>query len=162
MAVNLKFVLALIITVFPIFALSQTPTNKNRLEEFLIWKMSDELKLTSKEEKEFSKIIKELNAKKNILNIELTTQLKKISEIKDSTDRKKVLKSYRKSLVEYNGLSVEEFDRMQVLLGDERLSSYLLFKQDLGDKLKNMLTNSEAQDPKQLKELPEPKVIREK
>ncbi len=159
---NLKFVLALIITVFPIFALSQTPTNKNRLEEFLIWKMSDELKLTSKEEKEFSKIIKELNAKKNILNIELTTQLKKISEIKDSTDRKKVLKSYRKSLVEYNGLSVEEFDRMQVLLGDERLSSYLLFKQDLGDKLKNMLTNSEAQDPKQLKELPEPKVIREK
>ena len=162
MAVNLKFVLALIITVFPIFALSQTPTNKNRLEEFLIWKMSDELKLTSKEEKEFSKIIKELNTKKNILNIELTTQLKKISEIKDSTDRKKVLKSYRKSLVEYNGLSVEEFDRMQVLLGDERLSSYLLFKQDLGDKLKNMLTNSEAQDPKQLKELPEPKVIREK
>lgn len=159
---NLKFVSAIIIIVFPILAFSQTNANKNKLEEFLIWKMSDELKLTSKEEKEFSKIIKELNSKKNNLNTELAVQLKKISETKESVERKKILKTYRKSLVDYNGLSVEEFDRMQSLLGDEKLTAYLLFKQDLGDKLKNMLTNSESQDLKQPKELPEPKVIREK
>lgn len=159
---NFKFVTAIIIILIPIFALSQTSSNKNRLEEFLIWKMSDELKLTSKEEKEFSKIIKELNSKKNNLNSELALQLKKVAEAKESSERKKFLKSYRKALSDYNGLSVEEFDRMQGLLGDEKLSAYLLFKQDLGDKLKNMLTNSEAQEFKQIKELPEPKVIREK
>lgn len=156
---KLSAYLVIIFLGLPFVAHAQTQS-KSRLEEFLIWKMSDELKLTAKEEKKFSQILKELNQKKNNLNQNLSSQLKSLSDSKTAAERKKNLKDYRKTLVDFNGVSVEELDKMQSLLGDERVIAYLQFKQDLGEKLKNMLTNPEAKEPEPAKKLPEPKIIR--
>lgn len=133
---------------------------RNQLEELLIWKMSDELKLSASEEKKFADIIKELNLKKAVLNRSLQDSIEKMKKI-SSKDADAELSRYRKALVSYNQLSEEEFDKMKPLLGPERMAQYLNIKQDLTNRIKSMLLNPETIEKTRPK-LPQPKLIEEK
>lgn len=132
---------------------------RNQLEELLIWKMSDELKLNTGEEKKFTETIRSLNARKAELNLALQVSIEKMGKA-DTKAKEAELLHYRKTLVGYNRLSEEEFDRLKPLLGADRFVQYLLIKQDLTNRIKSMLANPEAAKPKS--SLPQPKVIEEK
>ena len=136
------------------------PTEKsksNKMEELFIWKISDELKLSTSEEKKFADLFKDLNKKKADLlrqQDEIINQLSKAS-VKAQKD---LLKSYRRLLEDQNKLSTSEFDSMKKQLGDERLGKYFVVKRDLTNKVKLLLTDkSEKKDS----QLPPPKVIEE-
>lgn len=129
---------------------------KNQLEELFIWKTSDELKLSAAEEKKFTDLVKSLNKKKSELNQSLHDSVDKIAGAK-TKEKEAELAKYRKDLGAYNKISEEEFDKLKVILGTERLAQYLKLKQDLTGRIKTMLANPEgAKAPE--KKLPAPKV----
>ena len=66
-----KFTSLLLLIVCPLQIVASTAEvdlKKSHLEDIFIWKMSDELKLTAKQEREFTEINKLLNKKKSELN----------------------------------------------------------------------------------------------
>ncbi|MGZ3768354.1 MAG: hypothetical protein ACXVCP_03765 [Bdellovibrio sp.] len=136
---------------------------KNQLEELLIWKMSDELKLTSVEEKKFTDILKELNKKKTDLNHSMQSSVDKMAKANSAKQKESELVSYRKSLQNYSRINEEEFDRLKPVLGADRMIQYLVIKQDLTNRIKTMLINPEANSKDSSnKSLPQPKLIEEK
>ncbi|UYL09039.1 hypothetical protein B9G69_000425 [Bdellovibrio sp. SKB1291214] len=125
----------------------------------MIWKMSDELKLTANEEKKFSEIIKDLNKKKADLNRTLQSSLDTLVSSKDAKKRESEFASYKKTLQAFNKISEDELDKLKSLLGTERTIQYLQIKQDLATRIKATLTNPDATMKDEKKPLPAPKVI---
>ncbi len=145
----------------PLHAAPDAETKKTYIEDIFIWRMSDELKLTADEEKKFTEIQKRLNKQKAELN-------KQIQEVTASLEiaTEKKLKTLRKSIKEYNQISLDEFDAMKKLLGSKKFALYLQVRSDLTNKVKTLLTGEKPTD-KDKKEnesskLPPPQVILEK
>ncbi|XGC81480.1 hypothetical protein ACES2L_03150 [Bdellovibrio bacteriovorus] len=137
---------------------SQAAEKNQQLEELLIWKMSDELKLGSVEEKKFSELIKQLNKRKSEIGQSLNESIQSMSKAVTPKQKEEGLAKYRKHLQNYGKVSEEEFDRLKTLLGNERMIQYLAIKQDLTNRIKTMLVRPEA-NSKPSKSLPQPKVI---
>lgn len=121
-------------------------TNKaKQVEDLFIWKISDELKLSVKEEKSFSEIIRKLNKEK----LDLTNQMDQLTiELKDQKDNKKnqqILKKYKVSIQKYGLTSVQEIDKIEKLIGSERTAKYIVLKNDFTSKLKQLLSTSTDQ-----------------
>lgn len=135
---------------------------RNQLEELLVWKMSDELKLNTQEEKKFTDIVKDINKRKSQFTQELQASLDKMSKAATIKEKDLELGRYRKSLQSYGRMSEEEFDKLKTLLGSERMVQYLQIKQDLTNRIKSMLVNPESTPAKTAKPLPQPKLIEEK
>lgn len=141
-------------------------TKKNSVEDLFIWKVSDELKLSAQEEKKFSEIHRNLNKRKS----ELSLALEKLSfeRQKNASLTKaqinQTLKSYKSTLIEYNKLSVTEFEQMKKLLGESKFLDYLALKQDITAKLKLLVLGSDkkSESSSESKTLPPPQVIEEK
>lgn len=135
---------------------------KNKFEELFIWKLSDDLKLTVVEEKKFSEFIRDLNDKKTQINNEIDVTVQDIAKAINSKnqnknrDIEKLLTQYRKNIKNYNDLSLKELDGVQKIVGQERTAQYLVFKSDLTNKLKQLLSPTEKNS-----NLPPPKVIQE-
>jgi hypothetical protein len=155
--------LLILISLFSINAYSnnEAELKKSHLEDIFIWKISDELKLTANEEKQFTDINKALNKKKSELN-------KKIQEAVQSlkaSDSEAQLKSYKKLIQDYNQLTLTEFESIKQLLGTKRFISYLKIKNELTTKIKSILIGDKLADNKRdasAKPLPPPKIIIEK
>lgn len=126
----------------------------------MIWKISDELKLTSKDEKKFSEIFKKLNQKKNELNRSMQETISK-AEAQSEKAISQSLQSYRKQLSDYNKLSEQEFDELKKIFGSTKMIQYLRIKQDLNARLKSILSQGEA-GTKSPSQLPQPRIIEEK
>lgn len=141
------------------FAANETDARKTHLEDIFIWKMSDELKLSAREEKQFTDISKDLNRKKTELNHEIQQLTASLPESASEAE----LRRYKKLLQQYSQISVEEFESMKKLLGDKRLVSYLKIKSELTSKMKSILIGEKTSDKKEeTKNLPAPKVIVER
>lgn len=136
-------------------------TKRNQLEELFIWKMSDELKLTSSEEKKFTEIVKNLNKKKAELNQSLQASIEQMGKAPTVKKKEEELNHYRKDLQTFNRLSEDEIDQMKILLGVERTVRYLQFKQDIANRIKATLANPDSPLKVEKKVLPPPKVIEE-
>lgn len=141
----------------------QSKNEKNKFEELLIWKLSDDLKLTVGEEKKFSQWMRDLNHKKNEINGQIEELVQSLAELNSNNknslkknENEKLLIEYRRLLKSYNELSIKEVDNLQKIIGVEKTGQYLVFKSDLTNKLKQMLTPNEKSAP-----LPPPKVIQE-
>lgn len=143
---------------------AQTPETgtpkSSKLEELLIWKLSDELRLTTAEEKKFSEAVRDLSARKTTLGQRLEKELDLLKNAKTPADRKKRLKTYRTTLQELQKLPVDEIDHLEAILGTERLAKYLDVKADLVGKVKALLIEkAEHKDGGQA--LPPPKIREE-
>jgi len=123
----------------------------NRMEDLFLWKISEELKLTVKEEKELTKLIQELNQKK--------TKISRNMDLLVANSKSTHLEKYRNLLTEYNQISVLELDGVKKILGPEKTMKYFFVKNELSQKIKVMLSGGSE---KGKKNLPEPKVIEEK
>lgn len=132
---------------------------RNQLEELMIWKMSDELKLTSIEEKKFSEILKNLNEEKANLNLSLQKSVDSMTKASSTKAKEAELGNYRKLLQSYGKLSEQEIDRLKPVLGVDRLVQYLNVKQELTNKIKTLLSSEGSGSGKPL---PSPKIIEEK
>ncbi len=142
---------------------SKNRAKKNYLEDIFIWKISDELKLTAKEEKSFSEIIKNLNQKKTDLNRKIQTEL----EALNSKAADVQLKKYRQLLQEYNQLTITEFDSVKKIFEAQKFIQYLKLKNELTNKMKSILAgehsdSSKSSESSSDKKLPLPRVIIEK
>ncbi|WP_413613149.1 hypothetical protein [Bdellovibrio sp. HCB-110] len=155
------FVFILIASIGALPTAATAAEKRNQLEELLIWKMSDELKLTPVEEKKFTDIVQGLNKKKSELNQSLQTSIELMNKAATAKSKDEELGRYRKTLQNYARLSEEEFDKLKPLLGAERMVQYLHIKQDLTNRIKTMLANPETQKG-QKAPLPQPKLIEEK
>jgi hypothetical protein len=129
----------------------------NKMEALFIWKISDELKLSTTEEKKFSDFFHDLNQKKADLLKEQDEAINRLAKEAQKA-QKDILKGYRRLIEDYNKMQLSEFDGVKKMLGDEKLAKYLQIKRDLTNKVKNLL--SEKTDKKD-SHLPPPKVIEE-
>ena len=140
---------------------SATEARKTHLEDIFIWKMSDELKLSAKEEKEFTEILKKLNKEKSELNKKIQMMADDLTEnTPDAT-----LKAYKKLIQDYNQCAIKEFEAVQKLLGNKKFVQYLKVKNELSNKMKSILIGEKVSTDKRetaSKPLPKPKVIVEK
>lgn len=155
----LVLILSLVSVIHPRVGFAET--KRNQLEELFIWKMSDELKLTSSEEKKFTDIVKTLNKKKADLNQTLQTSIEQMGKAPTLKKKEEELSRYRKDLQAFNRLSEEEVDQIKHLLGVERTIQYLQFKQDIANRIKATIANPDAPLKIEKKPLPAPKVIEE-
>lgn len=153
-----------ILSCLPVYAQSAAaPTvKKNSVEDIFIWKVSDELKLSATEEKKFADIHRDLNKQK----MQFATQLQKLSfQSKENpqlpqSQASNIIKNYKKTLIAYNNLSVQELDQMKALLGDKKFLDYLAIKQDINLKLKSLVLGEESKT--KATKLPPPQIIEEK
>lgn len=157
------FYLAVVI-ISPVVSFANTDgevnAKKTYLEDIFIWKMSDELKLSAKDEKAFTEIHKSLNKQKSELNRQIQEKIISFKEVTGENELKKL----RQLLNEYNQLSLKEFDSVKKLLDSKKFVSYLKIKSELTNKMKSMLIGDRNGDKKDAtgKKLPDPKVIVEK
>jgi hypothetical protein len=146
---------------FNLFSVASLAAEKrNQLEELLIWKLSDELKLNSAEEKKFSEILKKLNENKADLNQSLQKSIEAMSKASTPKAKEAELTLYRKLVQNYAKLSEQEIDQLKPLLGVDRMVQYLNVKQDLTNKIKTLLSSENSSNG--TKPLPSPKIIEEK
>ncbi|MES2801471.1 MAG: hypothetical protein V4654_03180 [Bdellovibrionota bacterium] len=161
----MSFFTVLLLSLFlclPLHAQSAPTPKKNSVEDIFIWKVSDELKLSAFDEKKFADIHRDLNKQK----LQLATQLQKLSfQSKENpqlpqSQASNIIKDYKKTLIAYNNLSLQELDKMKALLGDKKFLDYLAIKQDINLKLKSLVLgeDSKAKPAK----LPPPQIIEEK
>ena len=136
---------------------NEAEVKKTHLEDIFIWKMSDELKLTAQEERQFTDINKQLNRKKSEINRKIQSSVQSLSE----ADSDIALKKHKKLIQEYNDLSVSEFESIKKLLGTKKFISYLKLKNELNSKVKSILIGEKSidRDEHRSKVLPPPKVI---
>lgn len=139
---------------------STITSKKNYLEDIFIWKISDELKLSPKEEKLFSETTKKLNKKKFELMKEIQASVATFGDKTGEGD----LKKYRHLLQEYNQLSVEEFDSVKKIFSPQKMVQYLKVKSELNTKMKSLLAGDSGDDKSSAtnKKIPKPQVIIEK
>lgn len=139
-------------------ATSENEIRRNHIEDIFIWKISDELKMTVKEEKAFTEINKSLNKKKYDLNRQIQDLAQQLSDKTPQLETK--LKEYRKLLLEYNELSLTEYDSIKKLLGSQKFADYIRVKSELNAKLRSILAGERNPDKKEANvKLPPPKVI---
>lgn len=137
----------IIISLISSFSHATETPKKNQVEDIFIWKISDELQLTAKQEKEFGDIHRTLNKKK----FELTEGLKKIqTDIRisqpplTSSEQSKLIQKNRQLLLKLNQLNIDEFDSMKKLLGSQKFLSYLFLKQEINAKFKSIVLGRNA------------------
>lgn len=137
-----------------------TEARKTHLEDIFIWKMSDELKLSAKEEKAFTEVLKKLNKEKSELNKKIQMMA---DDLNDNTSEA-TLKTYKKLIQDYNQCSIKEFEAIQKLLGNKKFVQYIKVKNELSNKMKSILIGEKVSEKRETasKPLPKPKVIVEK
>lgn len=118
---------------------------KNNLEELIIWKLSDELKLPAETEKNFTEALRKFNEKKSQTSKTLDGQIEVLKKTKIEKDRQLWLDRYRKSLVDYNALVLDEHDEIKKILGNEKYVHYLELKGDLTNKIKNLMLSKDPE-----------------
>ena len=158
-----QIILTAVIILFfsiPAFTLNETEARKSHLEDIFIWKISDELKLSAREEREFTEISKSLNRKK----AELNRQIQELTQNLSETVTESQLRQYKKLLQQYNDVSITEFESIKKIFGPRKFVSYLKIKNELTSKMKSILVGEKVSDKKEINTivLPVPKVIVER
>lgn len=139
-------------------ATAEVDKQVKKFEDLFIWKISDELKLTQKEEKVVAEIVKDTNKKKQQSNSELEALYKKMNEETTESGKKTAFNKIRALHKAQLNITLEELDRLNKGVGLKRLGQYLEVKRDLSEKIKNVWSQPDKKNEK----LPPPKVIEEK
>lgn len=122
---------------------SSSPTDRNRFEEMFIWKMSEELDLEVKEEKKFSDIIKLNNRLRVQITVDTEEALKKLSSAQDKKTKENLLADYKKLLTKNSQVMVDELDQLTKELGTDKAARYLILKNEMVQKLRNLVMSSD-------------------
>lgn len=141
-------------------AVAETKT-RTRLVELFAWKVSDVLNLTPAEETQFTALYRDLSTRRLKAGEDLDKLVREIEKNKDSKSLDELIRKYRSSLAQYNSLQEQEISEIQKLLGTQRLAKYIVLKDQLGQKLKDYISQPTSQKQDGGTELGEPKVIKD-
>jgi len=157
----------------PVWAQSPSPVlpkENSRVEELMIWQISESLDLPVKLEAKLSQLIHELNSKKSELSRNVETSLKALEGQKDAAATQLALRQYRRALQAYGDISLQEVDRMRELLGHQKAAQYFLVKGNFTNRIRQLLGSGQRLDaPNSMEQgrsdrtgpLSEPKLIEE-
>jgi hypothetical protein len=112
---------------------------KTKLEQLFLWKISEELKLSIKEEKQLGEIIQDLDHQRQELSEKIQEQIKEMSLEKNPAKLEKALLQYKKNLKLQAELNTDEIDRVKKALGVSKAAQYLFVKSELSIKVKGLL-----------------------
>lgn len=134
--------------------------SRERLQQLLIWKVSDSLNLTSKEESKLTSAIETTAKEKQEAGLEMQKIIQKLKAKKKNATA--LLEDYENALAKYHKAQEAELKRISKALGSERAAKYLVIKNEFGDKLKSVLSqiNTPEEKPKP-KKLKDPQIIEE-
>lgn len=138
----LHFVVFISVTTFvsSVFAAAQS-----RVDEIVLWKISEELALSPVLEKKFTGALLALNEEKSKLNVQMDEQIKKISE---AVARKKptgaLVKEYRALLKRLALLNASEVEKLTPILGEDKMAKYIVLKSEINQRLKTLILSNEA------------------
>jgi alanyl-tRNA synthetase len=113
--------------------------HSTRVEELFIWKISEELKLSVKEEKEVASLIKDLNQRKSDANEKIEALVQKQMAAEGDSTASSFVKDYRIAINNYNKISVDEIDRIQKILPKAKVAKYFVVKSDLSKRIRGLL-----------------------
>ena len=140
----------------------------SRVDELFIWKISEELKLSVKEEKEISNLITELNNRKTSSNERIDGIIKSLAMADSDQQAQKFLKDYKGALLDYNKISVDEVAQVQKVLPKSKAAKYFVVKSDLSKRIRSLLSAPERSHERQwertkVEKIPlgDPKIIEE-
>lgn len=122
----------------------ESSPKKSQIDDVFLWKVSDQLKLSLKKEKELSEILKNSNQAKASLNLKIQDTIDSLSKIKEEKKRKLLLSEYRRQLKAHSDLNLKELDQLQKVLGEKDLAQYLVLKQEFAEKIKNLLIQEKS------------------
>lgn len=128
---------------------------KERLHQLFLWKVSDQLGLSSQEEAKFKKTYLALVDERARHNKNMKSVCGQMAKAKGSK-AKALVKKYRQMLRDREKLQEKELDEVGKIIGQTRLAQYIVFKQKLTNRMTTML-GSEPHD----KVKREPRVISE-
>jgi hypothetical protein len=117
-------------------ALSDT---SKKVEDLFIWKVSDELKLSTKQEQQFSKMIRDLGAQKAEISEKIQKNILALS-LKKGKGLRVALTDYKKSLKELNQINLREIELIEGQFGPEKAAQYIQLKQTLAEQIKSALS----------------------
>jgi hypothetical protein len=89
---------------------------------------------------ELLKLFKELSKRKQELSEKAEEQIESILKQPNPDRRKKMIEEYRGTLVELGQIQVQEVERFSKVLGDEKFVQYLAAKQELGKKIRTLVS----------------------
>jgi hypothetical protein len=138
----MKRLVVLFVIFFPLFSFATS----NRVEDLFIWKVSEELKLTVKQEGQFSAMVKDFNQRRSDLNQKIEQALASLKTVNNETNKseaKKKLSDYKSLLSQYQKLALSEVDKAEAVLGTEKAARYFVIKADLTAQLKNALSEKD-------------------
>jgi hypothetical protein len=113
---------------------------KLRLQQLLVWKISDKLNLDAEEEEKFSSMFSRLGQKRNKINSELQEVVEELSSAKSAGKSDKLLIKYEKKLKAYHAVQLEEIREAKKILGFKRAAKYISLKSKLLENLKSMFS----------------------
>jgi hypothetical protein len=106
--------------------------------------VSDELKLDQATEQKLSTIVKDLGSKKSKMSEDLAVI---VEELRNANTKKRgsLLLKYEENIRNYSRLNQNEFTQLRSLLGDARLSRYLVLKSDFAQKMRDLVSAKEIE-----------------
>lgn len=119
---------------------------RERLNKIFYWHLSDDLKLTAKQEKEMTVVIQEISARRQSAidaREAALEDLRKLGKKVDVATASKALDRYRASLVQLSGLDLEEHERLKALFGPETLARYYVVKEEVFQRVREALKQAE-------------------
>ena len=114
--------------------------NRSRIEELFKWKVSDSLNLASDDENKFSQIMKELADKRKVISERIERLVQQMVDAKGDKEREGLLRSYQEELKNQSDLQIQEVQKLKALFGTEKMTRYLVLKNDLSLKLRGLLS----------------------
>lgn len=135
--------------------------NRQRLDELFLWKLSESLSLKPEEEAQLKKVMKDIKEERARRAAEVEDAVKGMQGETDAPKRAELLSQYRAKLSRLNEMQLDELDQLEKILGPARMPDYILAKEKMVDRIKDVLADS-TRDKKLKSKVQKPKIIEQK
>ncbi len=115
---------------------------RDRLNKIFYWHLSDELKLSQKQEKEVVSILESLQSKRESalkMREDALAALRKLPKEAGLEKTRPHLQKYLESLETLAGLDREEFNLLKAALGEELLGRFYIIRDDVTTRVRKAL-----------------------
>jgi len=117
---------------------------RERLNKIFYWQLSDELKLSSDDEKKMTKILESFRSRKETLILKRDTLLAKIEAHEvgshDETQCELLIEEYKQVLASLAKMDIGQLEELEALLGKAKLLTFLKTHRQMSDQLRRNLT----------------------
>lgn len=120
---------------------------RERLNKIFYWQMADELGLKPGPEKDMSFVLENIQKRREAALIERDAALAGLGALTKDVDVKSAtapLERYQKALMDLSTLDEEEYRRLKIAIGIEKLARFYVVREAILDKLRGTLKSETA------------------